>query len=307
VSSEAGGLVGVKMPPVRARRAFALAILAAAGTAFGAPSVEGEYDTPLGRVRVASSGAGYRGTLVAPARGAASSLRPGDEVLRATLLDDSLAGQLRLGLAGKQCRDREVWANVVLLVADGRLTGAASLARAGCAAPALGRRGSVTFRRVPSGSTARATARGTPGPAAPPSRREQARALLRDGAAHLSEGGFEPARRRFHEAIAIDPALPEAYNGVGVTYRMRDDLPAALEWYKRALAVDPDFGDAYYNIACVYALQGKPGLALRYLQVSALNGYETAATIQDDPDLASLRDDPAYRALVSGAPGTPAR
>ncbi len=44
---------------------------------------------------------------------------------------------------------------------------------------------------------------------------------------------------------------------------MRNDLPAALGWYKKALAVDPDFGDAYYNMACVYALQGERTLALR--------------------------------------------
>jgi len=32
---------------------------------------------------------------------------------------------------------------------------------------------------------------------------------------------------------------------VGVTCRMRNDLAAAPEWYKRALAADPDLGDAH--------------------------------------------------------------
>jgi tetratricopeptide (TPR) repeat protein len=87
-------------------------------------------------------------------------------------------------------------------------------------------------------------------------------------------------------------------NGVGVTYRMRNDLPAALEWYKKALAVDPDFGDAYYNMACVYALQDRKDLALRYLQIAALNGYASAEGIDADPDLVSLHGEPAYRSLV---------
>jgi Flp pilus assembly protein TadD len=121
---------------------------------------------------------------------------------------------------------------------------------------------------------------------------------MSDAAAWLQEGNFERARKRFQEAIAIDPGLPEAYNGVGVTYRMRNDLPAATAWYKKALGVDPDFGDAYYNMACVYALQGQEELALRYLQIAAMNGYATAEGIDEDPDLESLRGTAAYRALV---------
>jgi Tfp pilus assembly protein PilF len=44
---------------------------------------------------------------------------------------------------------------------------------------------------------------------------------------------------------------------VGVTFRMRNDLATALEWYKRALAVDPDFGDAHHDMARVHALEGR--------------------------------------------------
>jgi hypothetical protein len=51
-------------------------------------------------------------------------------------------------------------------------------------------------------------------------------------------------------------------------------------------------------MACVYALQGQEELALRYLQIAAMNGYATATGIDEDPDLASLRGTAAYRALV---------
>jgi Tfp pilus assembly protein PilF len=130
-----------------------------------------------------------------------------------------------------------------------------------------------------------------------PAEKERARALLRDGAAWLHEGNFERARERFLEAIDVAADVPEAYNGVGVTYRSRNDHAEALRWYKKALAVDPDFGDAYYNMACVYALAGERTLALRYLQIAALNGYATAEGIDEDSDLASLRGSREYRAL----------
>jgi hypothetical protein len=48
----------------------------------------------------------------------------------------------------------------------------------------------------------------------------------------------------------------------------------------------------------VYALQGEKELALRYLQIAALNGYATAGGMDEDPDLESLRAEEGYRALV---------
>jgi tetratricopeptide (TPR) repeat protein len=262
------------------------ALLAALATAAAAAApIHEQYDSPLGRVAISARGASVRGVLVAPSR--ACGFAAGEEVLRATLLDDSLAGEVRVCLSGPACREREEWASAVLLVGERALSGAVHVRAKGCHAP-VGKRGGLAFTR--------ASDRAKRAKAAP--RVERARALLRDGGRWLAEGSFERARQRFLDAIAIDASLPEAYNGVGVTYRMRNDLPRALEWYKKALAVDADFGDAYYNMACAYALDGEKDLALRYLQIAALNGYATAGGIGEDPDLESLRDDPAYRALV---------
>lgn len=262
------------------------------------PRVAGDYDSPLGRVRITGDGTTFQGTLVAPAGPCA--FPAGAEVLKGTLLDDSLAGQVRVCLTGAGC-EAEAWARAVLLVGPAGLAGAAHV-KAGCQAP-LGRSGGITFARAaapaPQAKAPKApAARPAPPPAPGQPARERARAILTDGAAWLREGNFERARKRFLEAIDLDPGLPEAFNGVGVTYRMRNDLAAAVAWYKKALAVDPDFGDAYYNMACVYALQGQQELALRYLQIAAMNGYATAEGIDEDPDLESLRGTAAYRALV---------
>jgi hypothetical protein len=266
------------------------AVLAVVLLLAGAPAhgldVHGVYDSPLGRVRIQGDGATFVGVVVEPSR--RCPFPAGDEVLRATLLDDSLAGQLRVCLQGKGCPEEE-WAGGVLLATAGKLSGAVHVAAKGCRAP-VGKRGGVVFTRIAS-ATPTSTSPST-------SKTARARALMRDGAAWLAEGNFEAARARFLAAIETDGRIPEAYNGVGVTWRMRDDLAKALEWYKKALAVDPDFGDAYYNMACVYALEGRKGMALRYLQIAALNGYATAEGIDADPDLAALRSDAGYRALV---------
>jgi hypothetical protein len=219
-------------------------------------------------------------------------------VLKATLLDDSLAGEVRLCQTG--CAATEAWAKGVLLVGVKGFSGAVHVA-AGCQAP-VGKNGGLAFTRAaparPAGSPAPKVKPPPPPPPATAGAVEQARAAMRDGATWLGEGNFEKARARFEEAVALAPRLPEAYNGVGVSYRGRGDFKAALDWYKKALAIDPDFGDAYYNMACVYALSGQPDLALRYLQIAAVNGYATAEGIGEDPDLASLRELKAYQALV---------
>jgi hypothetical protein len=288
--------------------------------------VEGDYESPLGRVRVTGRGGSYRGVLVAASD--ICGFQEGDEVLRATLLDDSLAGQVRVCLAGKACKAKDEWSSAVLLASGERLSGAVHVATKGCKAP-LGKNGGVAFVRVAGDATAgspavppergddasaseRSRRAATPTPTAsstakatPTSKkkpdgaaRAKAREILRDGAAWLQEGNFESARRRFLEAIELDEGIPEAYNGVGVTYRMRNDLPRALEWYKKSLTVDPDFGDAYYNMACVYAIEGQKEMALRYLQIAAMNGYATAEGIDGDPDLEGIRGEAGYRALV---------
>jgi len=286
----------------RLRAAGLLLAALAATAARAAPPLDGDYDSPLGRVHIAAGEQGVTGTLVAPS--ALCPFRPGTEVLRGTLLDDSLAGQILVCLGGRSCREKEAWSGAVLLVGPGQLSGAVHVAARGCVGP-FGKKGGVTLARSgaatptpTSTSTAASTAARVSAPADAKVRREKARKLLRDGAGHLAEGSFEQARRRFLEAIEVDPEVPEAYNGVGVTWRMRNDLGAALAWYKKALAVDPDFGDAYYNMACVYALEGKPALALRYLKIAYLNGYATADGIAQDPDLASLRESPEYHSLV---------
>jgi hypothetical protein len=271
-------------------------LLAASPASAAGPVVAGEWDTSIGRVRIDAVGDLYTGRLVASS--GVCKFEPESEVLKGTMLDDSFAGKLRICLRGKGCKAKEEWASAVFLVGPGALSGAVHVESKGCIAP-VGKKGGLTLRRAvgppPSGGV-------TAPPPAPKddrrARRTKARELMRDGAAYLNEGSFEAARRRFLEAIETDEGIPEAFNGVGVTWRMRNDLDRALEWYKKALVVDPDFGDAYYNMACVYALRGEKDLALRYLQIAALNGYASGEGIDADPDLEKLRDDPAYKALV---------
>ena len=128
-------------------------------------------------------------------------------------------------------------------------------------------------------------------------RRAQAQTVMSDAQNFLSEGRFEEARERFLDAIEKDPTVAEAYNGVGVTFYARNQPADAEAWYRRSLAVDPDFGDAYYNLACLRAMSGKKGEALQLLELAARNGYTTDESLEQDPDLESVRKEPRFVAL----------
>jgi len=283
----------------------------------------------------------------------------GTELLRGTILDDSLTAQVRLCLIEPKCGSDPNTALAVLLVTR-MLTGGVH-SKAPCAveakslvlrrpgpslamtapgpterlsrtaSPKAPRRFALAaldlHRAAPKASIAEAAvgepalrpvgaepavSRGSPEGSGASTQVSLSDRLLQEGLGHLNTGHFERARKVFREALALEPARAEAYNGVGVTYWARGDLDEALAWYKRALEADPRFGDAYYNIACAYSLQGHKELALRYLRLAALNHYSAREQLEKDPDLANLRGEPELAGILeqmsdeakpSGAPG----
>lgn len=74
----------------------------------------------------------------------------------------------------------------------------------------------------------------------------------------------------------------------------------ALDWAGRALAMDPKEPLTLYNVACVYALLKRTNDALDALERAVVNGYSDREWMRHDPDLASLRSQPRFEALVSG-------
>ena len=58
---------------------------------------------------------------------------------------------------------------------------------------------------------------------------------------------------------------------------------------------------AAYNLACIAALSGERESALQLLQLAVAHGFNDAAYIQRDGDVASLRGDPRFRGIVDQA------
>jgi hypothetical protein len=301
-------------------------LLAPLLAALAAADALGTWTANGARVELKDEGGKVVGRLAAA--GGPCDVPAGAELIRGTLLDDSLSAQVRLCLIAQQCGASPDTALAVLLVTK-TLTGGVH-SKADCAkdvhALVLRRPGvedaapappapNVRLARTPPPPPRPAAAVGQipgrpVGPAEHPAGYDprdarksgtpqgDAERLLMQGSAWLQEGRFERARRAFHDALDKDPGRAEAYNGVGVTFYARGDLDEALAWYKRALEADPRFGDAFYNMGCTYALEGRRELAFRYLRMAALNHYSEREQMEKDSDLEGLHGDPQWQEIL---------
>jgi non-specific serine/threonine protein kinase len=76
------------------------------------------------------------------------------------------------------------------------------------------------------------------------------------------------------------------------------DRERSLEWAGRALELEGEEPQVLYNVACVYALLGEAERAIDCLERSLTHGWGQRQWMEHDPDLASLREHPRFKALV---------
>ena len=137
----------------------------------------------------------------------------------------------------------------------------------------------------------------------------------KDSAARHNQQGLEYAEAKeydkaldsFKKAIELDKSNPEFHYNLGLTYFSKGMPEEEEAAYMNGLAMKPGdplhapyFAKIHFNLACLYALQGKKDQAFEHLEMV----YATADTllfhyVESDADLASLREDPRYKALIA--------
>ncbi len=110
------------------------------------------------------------------------------------------------------------------------------------------------------------------------------------GYRYVSSADLERAEVAFGHALAFDPDLPEALNGLGIVARTRADLDSARRRFERAVHVDPDFAEGHANLGETLLAQGRLGAALQQLE----------RALRIDPDLADARQNLARALLRRG-------
>jgi adenylate cyclase len=105
--------------------------------------------------------------------------------------------------------------------------------------------------------------------------------------------------KRAEEALRQHPESSRPAQLGACTLAGLGEKEKAIEWLNHALAIDPDDPNAIYNAACTYALLGETDKAVELLERWAENaGSEYYGWLQNDADLESVREHPAYPALL---------
>src|SRR5687768_1906235 len=119
-----------------------------------------------------------------------------------------------------------------------------------------------------------------------------------DEARRSSEKGIAAAER----ALALNAGESRALSlGASELYALGDSVRAE-EWARRAVQSAPTDPLMLYNIACLHAVMGNRGLALDHLERAIELGMRNRDWLMTDPDLASVRDDPRFNALLTEQP-----
>jgi len=126
---------------------------------------------------------------------------------------------------------------------------------------------------------------------------QQAATILEEANAHYTAGEWAKAAAGYEAALKAQPKDGRAWNRLGASYANLKQYDRAIAAYRKGLAIGNN-PIVMYNMACAYALSGRPDSALAWLDRSAEGGYNQPDAMESDEDLASLRTDPRYEALL---------
>lgn len=125
-------------------------------------------------------------------------------------------------------------------------------------------------------------------------------AVLADSA--YARRDWAAAAKSYDGIVRANPGDGRAWYRLGVASASLGRWPRAIEAYRRADlsgAIPPSF--ARYNLACAHARAGQPDSALAALESLVATGYRQPAQLEDDADLATLRADARFAAVVATA------
>jgi Flp pilus assembly protein TadD len=83
-----------------------------------------------------------------------------------------------------------------------------------------------------------------------------ARALYKQGFQHFANDRVDEAIACYHEAVAVDPDLAIAWNGLSLAFKQKGDLDAAIDAARRLIELEPDDPLSHTNLSILYQRKG---------------------------------------------------
>lgn len=122
---------------------------------------------------------------------------------------------------------------------------------------------------------------------------------LQQGSIAAHEGDLAAATAIFRSLAEADAGDAEAWLQLGRTLHAQRRHAEAIPAYLEAAKAEPQRGDALFSLACAYALAGQRSEALAAAELAVAAGFRARYFWENDEDLAAIRDDPRFQALVA--------
>jgi predicted Zn-dependent protease len=114
----------------------------------------------------------------------------------------------------------------------------------------------------------------------------------------LANNDLETASTIARSLTSKAPTSPDVYNLLGIVKATKGETKQAHKAFQKGLSIAPDDPILRYNVGCMHARHGERAQALRALEQAFSLQPSLTEGAREDPDLASLYEDPAFQALL---------
>jgi ketosteroid isomerase-like protein len=112
------------------------------------------------------------------------------------------------------------------------------------------------------------------------------------------EGRWAEAEAAYRQYVDGHPGNAFAWNRLGTSQVQQKKYADAVKSLERAIEIGGGAPADFYNLACAYALAGNAEKSLDNVERAIGAGVKRRDQYESDPDLASLRELPRFRALM---------
>ena len=132
-----------------------------------------------------------------------------------------------------------------------------------------------------------------------PTNDEPKSAVLR-ALAHFSAEEWAPSAKAYREYLAAEPNDSLGWYRLGACEMRLERFAESATALEEAARLGRTPSTTYYDAACMRALSGEADAAVQLLSLAVSSGYSDRAHLENDADLASLRELPAFREILRG-------